>query len=128
MRLKKLIRYFVPPIFYFIKKKLFSPKLLLAPSLLPQIIRDTEKVVIIGNGPSLNDSVVKYKDEILANDRMCVNYFASSELYELMQMIVALFSGATIPLAFFPDKFVRIVRSIASPEQKISSALFTYLP
>lgn len=28
----------------------------------------------------------------------------------MKQMIVALFSGATIPLAFFPDKFVRIVR------------------
>lgn len=110
MRLKKLVQYFVPPIFYLFKKKVFPKKLLLTPSLLPQIIHDTEKVVIIGNGPSLNDSVGKYKDEILANDRICVNYFASSELYEFLQPNIYVFADP----AFFwiPDNQVNSMQTL----------------
>lgn len=73
------LRLFLPPIYYKIKEKIFRKSLIESP--LPQIEHHSDKLIIIGNGPSLNESVVRYKDVITKYDRICVNYFGSSDLY-----------------------------------------------
>ena len=101
MNKKELIKLFVPPVLikvvhYLVnrgKKKIISP--------LPQIIHKSEKIIIIGNGPSLTLSVEKYKDQIMENDRIAVNFFASSNLYEILRPNIYVFAD---PAFFFiPD-------------------------
>lgn len=68
---------------------------------LPQIEHHSDKMIIIGNGPSLNKSVNKYKEKILLCDRIAVNFFASSDLFEKLRPNIYLFADP----AFFdiPD-------------------------
>lgn len=86
MRLKRIIKLFVPPIIpkiiHRIKK---TPDFTLEPSPLPQIEHHSEKMIILGNGPSLNVSVEKNKEIIKNNDCIVVNYFALTDLYEQLQ-------------------------------------------
>lgn len=115
MTLKNFIKLFVPPIIVKIKDRLARKKNVeLTPSPLPQIEHHSEKMVIIGNGPSLNESVVKYKEEILANDRMAVNFFASSDLYEQLKPNIYVFADP----AFF---------DIPDNQKKSIEALFQHL-
>lgn len=52
---------------------------------LPQIERKSDKIVIIGNGPSLTLTMDKYKDDILKYDCMAVNEFGATELFEIIK-------------------------------------------
>lgn len=102
MRVKKIIKLFVPPIIpkltHRIKK---APAITQEPSPLPQIKHHSEKMILIGNGPSLTKSVELYKDEIVKYDRIAANFFASSDLYEQLKPNIYLFADP----AFFdvPD-------------------------
>lgn len=58
----------------------------------------TDKIILIGNGPSLNDTLKYYKEEILKYDRLVTNFFASSELYEQLKPTYYLFAD---PAFFF---------------------------
>lgn len=101
MRVRAFVKLFIPPIFLKISKRLVKKQVELADSPLPQIEHHSAKMIIIGNGPSLNDSVTKYKDEILSNDRIAVNFFASSELYEVLKPNIYVFAD---PAFFYvPD-------------------------
>lgn len=46
---------------------------------------NTEKLIILGNGPSLNKSISENKDLLINSDLMAVNYFAKSEYYTLLK-------------------------------------------
>lgn len=92
MVLSKIIRLFIPPVYYKIKKNIYDKRYVPTPSPLPQIKHGSEKLVIIGNGPSLIESVEKFKCEIVANDRICVNFFASSDLYEVLKPNIYVFA------------------------------------
>lgn len=102
MRLKKNIRLFVPPIIpkiiHRIKK---TPSIILESSPLPQTEHHSDRMILIGNGPSLTKTVELYKDEIIKYDRIAANFFASSDYYEQLQPNIYLFADP----AFFdvPD-------------------------
>lgn len=101
MRVRDVVKLFIPPVFLKIRQRLVENQVELADSPLPQIEHHSDKMIIIGNGPSLNDSVTKYKDEILSNDRIAVNFFASSELYEVLKPNIYVFAD---PAFFYvPD-------------------------
>lgn len=88
MTIKKFTKLFVPPVVFKAWNRIRGTKEVeaqLRPSPLPQIERHSDKMVLIGNGPSLMKSVELYKDEILKNDRIAVNFFASSELFEQLK-------------------------------------------
>ena len=90
--IKRVLKLLVPPIFsktwHFVSKK--SKRHIASP--LPQIKHHSDKIVIIGNGPSLNQSVEKYKEEIISNDRIAVNFFASSDLYDIIRPNIYVFA------------------------------------
>lgn len=84
MNLHEFIQLFVPPIYYKVKRKLFPPK---APVVhpLPQLEEMGERLIIIGNGPSLNKTMELYEQQILESDAIMVNYSASTSLFERIQ-------------------------------------------
>lgn len=93
MRLKKIIKLFIPPIIPKLlrrKRRIHIPHLVESP--LPQIQHHSNKMILIGNGPSLTKTVELYKDEITKNDRIAANFFASSDFYEQLQPNIYLFA------------------------------------
>lgn len=102
MRLKKIIKLFVPPIIPKIIHRIKKvPAIALEPSPLPQIEHHSDRMILIGNGPSLTKTVELYKDEIIKYDRIAANFFASSDYYEQLRPNIYLFADP----AFFdiPD-------------------------
>ena len=95
MTIKKFVKLFVPPVVFKIRNRIRGTKeeeIQLQSSPLPQLEHHSNKMVLIGNGPSLNKSVELYKDEIIKNDRIATNYFASSDLFEQLKPTVYLFA------------------------------------
>lgn len=91
MKIKDALRLFLPPVYYKIKETIKGePEKI--DSLLPQIQHKSDKIVVIGNGPSLNKSIELYKNEILKHDRICVNFFGSSKLYEELKPNIYVFA------------------------------------
>lgn len=91
MSIREVVRLFIPPIYYKVKNKITSEQRIID-SPLPEIKRNSEKIIIIGNGPSLNKSVELYKEEIIKYDRICVNFFGSSDLYEVLKPNIYVFA------------------------------------
>lgn len=60
--------------------------------MLQQIERHSNKMVVIGNGPSLNISLEKYLDDILEYDKMVVNEFGATEFYDKIRPGIYVFS------------------------------------
>lgn len=113
MRIKNYIRLFLPPVYYRAKSLLFPSKIEASP--LKQIKHNSNRAVIIGNGPSLNESINNYKEEIINSDIICVNFFASTELYEELKPKVYVFAD---PEWFFTSE--RIKDSINNLFQNIT--------
>lgn len=84
MRAKTLIQLFVPPIYYKVKKRLF-PKQQAEPRPLPKINVTDDRLVIIGNGPSLNKSIELYGDILQHTDCLMVNHSASTDLFAVIR-------------------------------------------
>lgn len=128
MTLKGFIKLFVPPIAYKVRDKFHKEeKEYLEPSPLPQIEHNSDKIIIIGNGPSLNMSVEKYKDVIVDNDKIAVNFFASSDLYEQLRPNIYVFADP----AFFAIPEVlkdSIVFLFDSIEKKTIWPLHIFVP
>lgn len=78
--MKEFLRLFIPPIYYRIKNKIFKDDIVY-PKLNNQHTRTSQKLLIIGNGPSLNESIEKYFDVFDQYEKLSVNFFSSSELY-----------------------------------------------
>lgn len=81
MKIKEFIRLFVPPIYYRVKHAICDPK---APIIHPlsKIEHENDKMVIIGNGPSLNRTMELYGDRLKNYDCVMVNFSARTPLYE----------------------------------------------
>lgn len=62
--------------------------------------KQTGKCIIVGNGPSFKQSISKYKQEIIDSDTICVNSFATSELYKEIKPNFYIISAAVY---FKPD-------------------------
>lgn len=95
------IRPYTPPIIMQRLEKMRNRRLKFPPSPIPVFPDRADKMILIGNGPSLSKSVELYKDEILRYDRLAVNFFALSDLYEVLRPNYYLF----VDPAFFeiPD-------------------------
>lgn len=95
------IRPYTPPIIMHRLERIRNKRLKFPPSPIPMFPDKADKMILIGNGPSLNKSVELYKDEVIRSDRLAVNFFALSELYEVLRPNYYLF----VDPAFFdiPD-------------------------
>ena len=108
MAIKDIIKLFLPPIV--LKIKSWGQRNKLHESPLPQIEHHSDKMIIIGNGPSLNITVNRYKEQILSCDRIAVNFFAASDLYEELKPNIYVFADP----AFFnsPDNQKKSVENL----------------
>ena len=84
MSTKDFIQLFIPPIFHKIKHRLCPPKERVRHPL-PMYDGACERMVIIGNGPSLNKSVELYGDIMKQSECLMVNHSAATELFEFIQ-------------------------------------------
>lgn len=78
-KIRKICNYLIPPIFSLFYHKMRRVELCESPLQTPT--KKTKRLIIIGNGPSLTQSLEKYKSNILESDRMAANYFAASDYY-----------------------------------------------
>lgn len=81
MKICEFIQLFVPPIYYNVKNKLMPPKQSVAHPLL-QLDERGDKLIIIGNGPSLNKSLELYGETIQHTDCLMVNHSAGTVVYD----------------------------------------------
>lgn len=90
---KSFIKLLTPPIFIQLAR-FFLPKRrnIIRESPLPQNKHILDKIVVIGNGPSLRKSVELYKNDIVKYDRICVNYFGSTDLFEELKPNIYVFA------------------------------------
>ena len=110
MNVKRFVKLFVPPIVLEFKDFVRGVDRRLIKSPLPQIHKHSENVIIMGNGPSLNQSLNNYKPQILKNDRMAVNFFASTDLYEIIRPNIYVFAD---PAFFFiPENQKEAIESL----------------
>ena len=81
MNFKEIIQLFIPPMYYKVKHLLCPQKQTeLCP--LPKIERQGDRMVVIGNGPSLNKTIELYESQLHEADSVMVNFSAKSELFE----------------------------------------------
>lgn len=84
MKTKEFVQLFVPPIYYKVKKRLFPrPEPERHP--LPRLEEKGDRLIIIGNGPSLNKSIELYGDVIKQSECLMVNHSASTDLFEYLR-------------------------------------------
>ena len=86
MKCRKYLKQFIPPICYqvyncLIKKTSKKPEI--SPLPIPEITND--KLIIIGNGPSLNSTMEKYEKEVCSSECLMVNEAALTSLYDLIK-------------------------------------------
>ena len=110
MRIASLIKLFVPPIFHILRKKLLFIHRSLVRGMLPQIEHSSERMVIIGNGPSLKRTMEKYKKQISECDIIVVNEFGATDYYEALKPSIYVFADP----AYFtlPDNIKESVLSL----------------
>ncbi len=89
MNFREIIQQFIPPICYKAKKCLF-PKPERERYPMPKIDRVGDKMIVIGNGPSLNKTMELYGDIVQKAPCMMVNFAANTELYERIKPLVYL--------------------------------------
>lgn len=81
MKIREYIRLFIPPIYYRVKKRLFSKKVHNHYPL-PKVEHTGKRMVIIGNGPSLKMTMDLYEPQLKESDCLMVNHSARTSLYE----------------------------------------------
>ena len=84
MKIKEFIQLFVPPVYYKVKKRLCPKKQSMHHSL-PKVEHTCNRMVVIGNGPSLNKTVELYEQQLHDADCLMVNFSARTELFELIK-------------------------------------------
>ena len=85
MKIKEILFLLVPPVFVLLKNKVinrnkqFETKEFV--STIGNITPTCDKLVVIGNGPSLNDTLKEQKNIIKENDCIVVNQFCKTDYY-----------------------------------------------
>jgi len=90
---KDTIRLFIPPIYYKLRERKRNRSLAVSEPL-PMRERKGDRLIIVGNGPSLNQSMEKYREEIQHSECLMVNFSAASPLYEEIKPAVYVLSDA----------------------------------
>ena len=89
MKIKDIVNLFVPPIYIILKNKLINRNKQFESKKFVSTIGDItpicDKLVVIGNGPSLNDSLKEQKNKIKENDCIVVNQFCKTDYYTEIQ-------------------------------------------
>lgn len=89
MKAKEFIQLFIPPILYKVKKLMCPPnKRVVDP--LPKLGHKGDRMIIIGNGPSLHKSIELYGEQIKDSDSIMVNFAASTELFSEIKPFIYL--------------------------------------
>ena len=87
--IKDIIRLFTPPILIKLRDVFFGTNKLQMPekmlSTIERIQKSGDILVVIGNGPSLNDSIKEQKNDIVGNECIVVNQFCKSDYYTEIQ-------------------------------------------
>lgn len=116
-RVCRAMRLFIPPIFGEVKRKLHPRKLVNACPL-PMREKQGKRIVIIGNGPSLNPTMDKYEYEVQHAECMMVNFSASTPMFERIKPCLYVFSDAGWhSKPELTDMVRRLVDSIVSKTQ-----------
>lgn len=84
---KDIVKLFIPPIYYKLKRK-FNAEVIETQNSLLKRSGIGNKMIIIGNGPSLNITMQKNASIVCGSDCMMVNHAAVSELFEKIKPIV----------------------------------------
>lgn len=87
VRCRDIVRLFIPPICYKLKRK-FNAEISKTQNPLSKLQRIGNKMIIIGNGPSLNITMQKNAGIVCSSNCMMVNHSAVSELFEKIKPIV----------------------------------------
>jgi len=90
MTIKKIIKLFIPPIFIsffrlFRKKNIENISLPSFYSTINNHSKKTDKIIILGNGPSLKSQLTNTIDFLKSNVCVCVNSFVSTEYYSIIK-------------------------------------------
>ena len=87
MKAKQFLQLFVPPIYHEVKKKCITKR---QPQLIPIPMRERigEKMIVIGNGPSMKNTVEKYLDVLQTTECMMVNESCMTPIYEAVRPTV----------------------------------------
>lgn len=80
---KKIIKLFLPPICFKLKRR-FSRQNMVS-SIPLEHNKQGERMIVIGNGPSLNKSIELYGDCIRRSECMMVNFSAATSLFEFIK-------------------------------------------
>jgi len=82
--IKQLIVLFDTPFCLKVRKKIFHQKITPHPEINPLPMRDRKgnRMIVIGNGPSLNKSIELYGDIVKNTECMMVNFSASTNMFE----------------------------------------------
>lgn len=74
-------------------------RLLPSRSTIGRHVRHSDQLFVMGNGPSLTKDLERYGEEMMAHDRLVVNFMGASDLYEKLKPNVCVF----LDDAFFVD-------------------------
>lgn len=108
--MSSLIRLFIPPIFYKVREHIRFKHRPEYQEQLPIRDRVSDRMIVLGNGPSLTQSLDLYFDEITDAECMTVNYFAKSDWFERLRPSVYVLMD---PVFFsFPSSVEQTVLSL----------------
>lgn len=81
--IKKIIKLFIPPVFIKLCKIIISifSKKEKTYSTIKNIHKKSDKLIILGNGPSFSKSIIKYKEQTKNNDCIAVNNFCNTDYF-----------------------------------------------
>ena len=87
MRLKNILKLFIPPIFSWAKNNILPHKHQSNNSLstIKLIKRHGDSLIVIGNGPSLTDSLRENQKQLMKYDCIVVNHFCETNYYETLK-------------------------------------------
>lgn len=84
MSIKEFIQLFIPPVFYKVKGILCHRP---TPNVEPLSMRERkgDKLIVIGNGPSLSKTIELYSDIMCGTECVMVNFSANTALFEIIK-------------------------------------------
>lgn len=88
MSIKSIIKLFIPPILFQIKSKLLLHKKRIKNSYIStidKIEKNSNTLIVIGNGSSLQETFEKNKEKIKSCDSIVVNHFCETKYYKELQ-------------------------------------------
>ena len=87
MCVKAFFKLFIPPVFIKLKNHILNSahKSKSFISTISRINKSSNELIVIGNGPSLKQSLEKYEDKIKSRDCIVVNHFCETDDYIILQ-------------------------------------------